>query len=157
MYYTRFETDLCEVILIGDESGLKRIHLVAEDSNRDLLIEDDWILNDDFFKKSILQLKEYFEGKRKTFDIKLCPEGTDFQKRVWEALKNIDYGKTVSYKDIAIEIGNEKASRAVGLANGKNPLPIVIPCHRVVGSNGKLTGYAFGMTLKEKIIQLEKH
>ncbi|MCH4890030.1 methylated-DNA--[protein]-cysteine S-methyltransferase [Acidaminobacter sp. JC074] len=157
MYYTRFETDICEVILIGDESGLKRIHLVAEDSNRDLEIKEEWLLNDDFFKEARCQLKAYFEGKRKTFDLKLNPDGTDFQKKVWQALGNIDYGQTVSYKDIAIEIGNEKASRAVGMANGKNPLPIVIPCHRVVGSNGKLTGYAFGMTLKEKIISLEKH
>ena len=157
MYYTKFKTSMCDVIIIGDESGIKRIHLNVENSNRELYLDENWILNDEFFDDAKSQLKEFFEGDRKTFDLKLNPDGTDFQKCVWEALKDIGYGETASYKDVAMMIGNEKASRAVGMANGKNPLPIVIPCHRVIGSNGKLTGYAFGMTLKKKIIELEKH
>ncbi|MGE7919292.1 methylated-DNA--[protein]-cysteine S-methyltransferase [Viridibacillus sp. NPDC093762] len=102
------------------------------------------------------QLDEYFKGERFEFTFSIKHEGTDFQKIVWNALLNIPYGKTVSYKDIAVSIGNEKAIRAVGNANGKNKLSIVIPCHRIIGSNGKLTGYAGGLWRKEWLLQHEK-
>lgn len=107
-------------------------------------------------KETITQLEEYFIKKRKTFDLPLKLEGTDFQKQVWKALLTIPYGKTATYKDIAKIIGNEKASRAVGMANNKNKLPIILPCHRVIGANGYLTGYAGGLEIKQKLLNLEK-
>ena len=106
-------------------------------------------------KKAHAQLEEYFTGKRKSFDFPLNPKGTEFQKKVWNALSEIPYGKTVSYKDIATRVGNPKASRAVGMANNKNPLMIIVPCHRVVGSNGAMVGYAGGLDVKEKLLKLE--
>jgi methylated-DNA-[protein]-cysteine S-methyltransferase len=102
------------------------------------------------------QLQEYFAGKRTFFDIALAPKGSGFQKQVWEALQNIPYGQTRSYLDIAEAIGNPRASRAVGNANNKNPIPIIIPCHRVVLSNGKLGGYALGTKIKQDLLDLER-
>lgn len=101
------------------------------------------------------QLQEYFFGKRKTFDLPLAIEGTEFQIKVWKALSEIPYGTTCSYKDIAIKIGNCKASRAVGMANNKNPIPIIVPCHRVIGASGKLVGYAGGLNIKQKLLNVE--
>lgn len=102
------------------------------------------------------QLIEYFEGKRTVFDLPLSPEGTEFQKKVWNVLKTIPYGETFSYKQVAEAAGNPKASRAVGMANNKNPIAIIIPCHRVIGSNGKLVGYAGGLSIKETLLGLEQ-
>ena len=107
-------------------------------------------------KKTAKQLGEYFDGKRKTFDLPLAPRGTEFQLTVWKALQTISCGKTCSYGQLAAMIGNPKASRAVGMANNRNPIAIIIPCHRVIGSDGSLTGYAGGLELKEKLILLEK-
>jgi len=101
------------------------------------------------------QLSEYIAGDRETFDVALDPEGSDFQKKVWKALLHIPFGETASYLDIALAIGNRKACRAVGAANGKNPIPIIIPCHRIIGSNGKLTGYAGGLPRKTYLLALE--
>ena len=101
------------------------------------------------------ELSEYFQGKRKVFSLPLNPSGTPFQKRCWEALLTIPYGKTCTYKDIAIAIGNEKACRAVGMANHRNPISIVIPCHRVIGADGSLTGYGGGLPIKEYLLKLE--
>ena len=106
-------------------------------------------------KKKYLELAEYFNGKRQIFNVPLSPEGTPFQKKVWEELKKIPYGQTATYKEIAKGIDNEKACRAVGMANNKNPIAIIIPCHRVIGSNGSLTGYAGGLTVKNKLLQIE--
>lgn len=108
-------------------------------------------------KEAIKQLHEYLEGKRNLFDLPLAPEGTEFQNKVWNALKEIPFGETRSYGEIAKVIGNEKASRAVGMANNKNPIMIVIPCHRVIGANGKLVGYAGGVEVKEILLNLEKN
>ncbi len=102
------------------------------------------------------QLDEYFQGKRKYFDIELAPVGTEFQKKVWDALTQIPYGEVCSYKDIATKIGNDKASRAVGMANNKNPITIIVPCHRVIGSSGKLVGYFGGLDMKTGLLDLEK-
>lgn len=107
------------------------------------------------FATTIRQLEEYFAGRRKTFDLPLAPRGTEFQRRVWSALQKIPYGKTVAYADIAQRIGNPKGVRAVGLANGRNPIPIVIPCHRVIGKNGTLTGYGGGLPIKQKLLEIE--
>ena len=106
--------------------------------------------------KAAGQLGEYFSGKRKVFDIPINPQGTKFQLCVWNALKDIPYGETRSYKEIAIATGNHKACRAVGLANNKNPIWIIIPCHRVIGANGTLTGYGGGLEMKQNLLDLEK-
>ena len=108
-------------------------------------------------EKAIKQLDEYFSGQRKVFELPLNPQGTEFQKKVWGNLLKIPYGQTVSYKRLAEMSGNSFASRAVGMANNKNPIAIIIPCHRVIGADGKLTGYAGGLDLKRELIELEKH
>lgn len=102
------------------------------------------------------QLQEYFAGKRRSFDLPLAPEGTDFQKRVWKAIEEVPYGQTRSYSDIACIIGNPKACRAVGGANNKNPLPIIVPCHRIIGANGTLVGYGGGAKIKAYLLELEQ-
>jgi methylated-DNA-[protein]-cysteine S-methyltransferase len=109
-----------------------------------------------FTQQAVAQLGEYFAGKRTQFDLNLNPKGTDFQHQVWQQLVTIEYGKTCSYADIAKGINNPKAVRAVGAANGRNPLTIVVPCHRVIGSNGKLTGYAWGTSIKAGLLELEQ-
>ena len=106
--------------------------------------------------KTVLQLEEYFDGRRKEFDIPIKLRGTEFQKKVWKELLKIPYGATVSYKDIAIKIGNPKACRAVGMANHNNPILIIVPCHRVINKNKKLGGYALGLDLKRRMLELEK-
>ena len=108
-------------------------------------------------KKTITQLNEYFQGHRKQFDIPITPNGTPFQQKVWAALLAIPYGKTLSYAELAHRIDNHKAYRAVGQANNKNPIAIIIPCHRVIGKNGSLTGYASGIDIKNKLLKLEKN
>jgi len=105
--------------------------------------------------KAAEQLEEYFAGKRDRFDVPLNPHGTEFQCSVWKALQDIPYGETRSYKEIAQEIANPNACRAVGLANNKNPIWIMIPCHRVIGSNGTLTGYGGGLEMKQRLLELE--
>lgn len=120
---------------------------------------DGTITNDkktDFTDLVYEEIMEYLHGKRKTFDILYELEGTDFQKKVWKELTRIPYGQTRTYKDIARAIGNKNASRAVGMANNKNPLMIVVPCHRVIGTNGKLVGYAGGLDMKKEILDLEQ-
>ena len=102
------------------------------------------------------QLSEYFAGKRKRFSVKLNPAGTVFQQHVWQTLQTIPFGETTSYGDIATAIGNPKAARAIGMANNRNPIPIIIPCHRIIGRNGSLTGYAGGLPLKQALLTLEQ-
>ncbi|HEY3093359.1 MAG TPA: methylated-DNA--[protein]-cysteine S-methyltransferase, partial [Vicinamibacterales bacterium] len=116
----------------------------------------DWNHDDAAFGDVVSQLGEYFEGRRRQFDLPLAPAGTPFQQRVWSALLDIAYGETISYGELASRIGQKSASRAVGLANGSNPLPIVIPCHRVIGANGKLTGYGGGLPIKERLLAHER-
>lgn len=118
--------------------------------------EDEVKKETESIKKAYTQLEEYLSGKRTDFDIEIEMMGTEFQKKVWKELLNIPYGETRSYKDIAIAIKNEKACRAVGNANNKNPIAIIVPCHRVVGSNGSMTGYAGGIDIKEKLLKIEK-
>lgn len=157
IYYTTFNGPLCTIVLVGNEQGLSHLHLETKEGRRQFEIHQSWKRNDPFFSDIRGQLSEYFNGQRRYFDIKINPHGTEFQKRVWQELTTINYGELKSYKEIATAIGNAKASRAVGMANSKNPLPLIIPCHRVVGSNGKLTGFAHGLAVKEKLICLEQH
>ncbi|UOY08709.1 methylated-DNA--[protein]-cysteine S-methyltransferase [Muricauda sp. SCSIO 64092] len=133
--------------ITGDENGL--VSITVSDMERPLDIIPE-VLED-----AVHQLKEYFEGIRKTFDLTLNPQGTDFQKRVWEALLTIPFGKTVSYLELSKRLGDVKAIRAVAAANGKNPLWIVVPCHRVIGSNGDLVGYAGGLHRKKWLLEHE--
>lgn len=156
MYYTRFDSPLCEIILVGDGDGLTNLHLNTGEGKRKIEIPEDWVLNHDFFEDTIKQIKEYICGKRIRFNVKLNLRGTDFQRKVWHKLSEIPYGELRTYKDVAESIGNKKAVRAVGMANSKNPVPLIIPCHRVIGSNGKLTGFASGLSIKERMITLEQ-
>ena len=133
--------------ITGDENGL--VSITVSDMERPLDIIPE-VLED-----AVHQLKEYVEGVRKTFDLTLNPQGTDFQKRVWEALLTIPFGKTVSYLELSKRLGDVKAIRAVAAANGKNPLWIVVPCHRVIGSNGDLVGYAGGLHRKKWLLEHE--
>ena len=106
--------------------------------------------------KAIVQLTEYFEGRRREFDLPINPKGTEFQRKVWKALAGIPYGETRTYGEIATQIGNRKAARAVGNANNKNPILLLIPCHRVIGADGSLTGFGCGLNIKEYLLNLEK-
>lgn len=148
--YFCYDTEIGN-IKISEKNG-KIIGLGFSDYKKENEIEKET----DNIRKTYIQLKEYLSGKRKNFDIEIEMIGTDFQKKVWKELLNIPYGQTRSYKDIAIAIGNEKACRAVGNANNKNPIAIIVPCHRVVGSNGSMTGYAGGIDIKEKLLKIEK-
>ncbi len=155
-YYSEYLSPLCKIILIGNQTGLTRVYLETKESKQILTHKPEWIKNDSFFGIVKDQLDEYFRGERKEFTLSLNPEGTPYQKTVWKELRRIPYGKRCSYKDIASNIGNSKASRAIGMANGKNPLPLIVPCHRVVGSDGSMTGFAFGIDIKTKLLELEQ-
>ena len=155
MYYTKFNSEICEIVLAGDEQGLRYLHMTTGEGKRTFKILPEWKRDDDYFSDTVRQLKEYFRGDRRVFDVKLAPEGTDFQKTVWAALLEIPYGECRSYGELAAELGNPNACRAVGGANGRNPIPLIIPCHRVIGRTGKLTGFAYGVEVKRKLLELE--
>ena len=156
MYYTKFNTWLCEIILAGDEKGLAHLYLNTGQGSRQFEIQDSWELKPEFFKDTQSQILEYLAGKRTVFQVSLNPAGTEFQKKVWAQLRTIPYNTLAGYGEIAKKLGNPKAARAVGAANGNNPIPLIIPCHRVVGANGNLTGFAHGLAIKEKLIALEQ-
>ena len=120
------------------------------------ILKDVEIKETTLISKTINEIKEYLNGNRKKFDIPIKLNGTGFQKKVWNELLKIPYGETCSYKDIAIRINNEKGVRAVGMANHNNPIAIIVPCHRVIGKNGKLVGYAGGIDIKSKLLEIEK-
>ena len=153
MYYCYFETPIGELLLAGDGDGLAMIGFPQGSMRRDP--ESDWIYNEKPLATARKQLGEYFSGKRKSFDLPLQFDGTEFQVSVLRALQDIPYGETVSYGEIARRIGKPRAVRAVGAANGRNPLPIVVPCHRVIGSSGDLTGFGGGLDTKEALLRLE--
>jgi methylated-DNA-[protein]-cysteine S-methyltransferase len=134
--------------LLGDENGLASITVLNDEIPISTVIPE--LLED-----AVYQLQEYFEGSRDSFSLTLNPNGTNFQKRVWDALQDIPYGKTLSYLELSKILGDVKAIRAVAAANGKNPLWIVIPCHRVIGSDGSLTGYAGGLHRKKWLLDHE--
>lgn len=145
------ETPIGKIELIESKENLSRISF-EENFHNEIPIKET-----KFLKECKNQILEYFNGKRKKFTIPITLTGTKFQSLVWNALIQIPYGETKTYEQIAQIIGNQKACRAVGLANHNNPLPIVIPCHRVIGKNGKLTGYAGGINRKEQLILLEQN
>jgi methylated-DNA-[protein]-cysteine S-methyltransferase len=154
-YYSEETIDGIKITVLVSTQGIKKIILNRKKQDKELLQATKLHSNDPYLFEVFNQLNEYFSGSRKKFDLPLDIDGTEFQKKVWNELKKIPYGKTKSYKYIAEKLGDVKAIRAVGKANGQNPVPILIPCHRVIGSNGKLTGYAGGLDIKEKLLKIE--
>jgi len=153
-YTTYYQSEIGWLEIIGTHESIKVINFIEPEERDSNLadVEIPQVLTD-----GVTQLDEYFKGKRQVFSLKLAPEGTDFQKAVWHQLLEVPFGTTMSYLDIARAIGNEKAVRAVGAANGQNPIVIIVPCHRIIGSNGKLTGYGGGLWRKEWLLNHEGH
>lgn len=154
MFYDIIDTPLGRMTLVGDEHAL--IHIDLPEAKPPLTIASDWRRDANRFKEERRQFDRYFDGTSKTFDLPLAPRGTPFQQEVWRALCDIGYGETICYAELARRIGRPKASRAVGLANGANPLSIIVPCHRVIGANGSLTGYGGGMDAKRWLLDHEQ-
>jgi len=140
-------------MLAGDEHGLHFVYFL--NGVRSKIPNRDWTEDGKPFQEVIVQLNAYFKGKLRDFDLPLVLNGTEFQLPVWRRLQKIPYGETTSYGAIAKELGSPEAARAVGLANGANPIPIIVPCHRVIGSDGNLTGFGGGLPLKKKLLTLE--
>ena len=154
MIYDYVETDMVgTLILAGDEKGLRLLNFI--NGKYPVIIQGDWQRDPAHFKTVKAQLAAYFAGEHKTFEVDLFFEGTPFQMKVWSALLHIPYGTVVSYQWLARRIGNPDAVRAVGAANGRNPISIIIPCHRVIGKQGKLIGYGGGLDVKRRLIRLE--
>ena len=145
-----YESPIGNLTLIVNDTHLLKI--CFNESGLNTMVKETELI-----KKTKRELDEYFAGKRTVFTIPLDPRGTEFQKQVWSELLNIPYGQTISYKELAEKVKNAKYSRAVGMSNNKNPIPIIIPCHRVIGSQGKLVGYRGGLNIKEKLINLENN
>ncbi|OLB88867.1 MAG: cysteine methyltransferase [Acidobacteria bacterium 13_2_20CM_2_57_6] len=153
VFYTTLESPVGTLLLAGDSQALRMVSF--QSSKHAEPPQADWKQDKAPFAEVIRQLRAYFRGERKEFDLPLAPEGTEFQLRVWNRLRTIPYGETISYAQLAERIGNPKAVRAVGLANGSNPIPIIIPCHRVIGSDGSLTGFGGGLPTKKMLLELE--
>ncbi len=139
--------------MVGEDGLLEELHF--PNSAEHTVIEDSWNHSEEYFTDILQQLEEYFAGDRQSFKVKMNLKGTDFQRSVWQELQRVPYGKTASYREIAERINNPKACRAVGGANGKNPIPIIIPCHRIIGNDGSLTGFGGGIELKKELLRLE--
>ncbi len=152
--YCYLESIVGRLLVAGDEEGLRYISFMK--GKKRIAPEIDWREDRRFLDEPIRQLDLYFQGRLKQFTLKLAPQGTPFQLSVLRALQEVPYGETISYRDLAQRIGRPKASRAVGAANARNPLPIVIPCHRVIGSDGSLVGFGGGLEVKKKLLDLEK-
>ena len=149
IYY--YETPIGKMGVAETDGAISHILFDGEKISKDFEVKETKII-----KSASKQLKEYFSGKRKDFDLPLFLDGTPFQVSVWKALQTIPFGETRSYKDIAVQVGCPKGPRAVGLANNRNKIPIVIPCHRVIGTNGKLVGFGGGLPTKQFLLDLEK-
>lgn len=154
-YFHYYDSPLGQILLVANDVALTGLHFVGEKYYP--AITTDWQQRSDanMIARASAQIDEYFAGQRKDFDLPVDPAGTPFQRDVWQALRNIPYGVTTNYGTLAQRLGKPKASRAVGAANGRNPISIVIPCHRVIGANGDLTGYAGGMARKESLLRME--
>jgi methylated-DNA-[protein]-cysteine S-methyltransferase len=153
MYYHVMQSPIGDLLLAGDEQALQAVYF--QGGPRPIRPERDWQADARPFREAVRQLQAYFSGKLQKFDLPLAPEGTDFQMKVWRALQSIPYGETWSYGELARRIRKPTASRAVGAANGQNPIPVIIPCHRVIGANGLLTGFGGGLPIKRKLLELE--
>ena len=155
-YYATVSSPVGDLLLVSDGKDLIRVSMEKQKFAAE--IGEDWIEKNDVpvLKLAAEQLKSYFAGLLDHFDLPLAFRGTEFQNRVWSELTKIPYGQTISYGELARRVGNPQASRAVGLANGKNPIAIIVPCHRVIGTNGTLTGYGGGLPRKKKLLELEQ-
>jgi methylated-DNA-[protein]-cysteine S-methyltransferase len=153
LLYTKMDSPIGELLLVGDGEALCRLDM--QQGRRPARIGPRWERRDDAFAGVRRQLTEYFDGRRRSFDVPLALEGNSFELRVWDALREIPYGETVSYGAIAQRIGSPDAPRAVGLANGRNPIAVIVPCHRVIGANGTLVGYGGGLERKRLLLDLE--
>jgi methylated-DNA-[protein]-cysteine S-methyltransferase len=154
MRYRSIESPIGPLLLAGDDNGLR--HLLFAAGKSSVRPKPEWEPDCTSLTETVRQLTAYFSGKLRAFDLPLAPEGTPFQQQVWRRLCDIPYGETTTYGKLAERIGNPKAVRAVGLANGSNPIAIIIPCHRVIGSNGSLTGYGGGLPIKKALLELER-
>ena len=150
MLYTEIDAPIGALLVAGDGECVHEIHFAPAKPRAD------WVRDDNAFAAVKQQLREYFAGDRRAFDVEIAMAGTPFQLQVWSALRAIPYGETRSYAEIAAGIGRPNAVRAVGAANGANPIPIVVPCHRVIGSNGSLTGFGGGLGVKRRLLELER-
>jgi methylated-DNA-[protein]-cysteine S-methyltransferase len=150
MFFTHVDSPVGPLTLVGDGAGLRQLLFGHHKP------QAEWRPDGKPLAEAACQLRAYFGGELKEFALTLAPEGTAFQLAVWRQLSQIPYGETISYGELARRVGNPKASRAVGLANGSNPIAIIVPCHRVIGSNGKLTGYGGGLPIKEQLLALER-
>jgi len=153
VFYNWYDSPVGRLLLAGSPSGLSFVSFSR--GKHAVPVRADWIEDRKAFTSVIEQLEEYFVGKRRRFELVLRPQGSQFQLAVWTELQSISYGETISYTDLALRIGKPKAVRAVGAANGANPIPIIIPCHRVIGSNGSLTGFGGGLPIKKRLLELE--
>ncbi|HZF24676.1 MAG TPA: methylated-DNA--[protein]-cysteine S-methyltransferase [Steroidobacteraceae bacterium] len=152
IYWHEIDSPIGRLLLVGERERLKLLHFQSASRRRP---EEGWIADSSAFESVRRQLREYFAGRRRAFDLGLMMPGTPFQCAVWSALRAIPYGETISYAELARRLGRPRAVRAVGSANGANPLPIVVPCHRVIGSDGSLTGFGGGLELKRSLLALE--
>lgn len=155
LFFKEISSPVGKLKLVANDEALVAILWEKEKLGRVRLNEMEMSDKHSILIKTENQLNEYFSGKRKVFDLPLCPIGTTFQQIVWDELRQIPFGETRSYGELALKMGSPKASRAVGAANGKNPISIVVPCHRVIGKNGKLTGFAGGLGIKDILLKLE--
>jgi len=154
VHYARIDSPVGPLLLAASDDGLHAIEF--HDARHPVKRGDDWRDgNHPLLREAERQLREYFAGKRRSFDLPLAPKGTPFQREVWQALASIPYGRTSSYGELAARVGRPSASRAIGAANGRNPLPIVLPCHRVIGADGSLTGFGGGLPTKQFLLKLE--
>ncbi len=154
VFYRHVDSPVGPLLIAGDDTGVRLIEFHTP--RHPLPRGDDWREGDnDVLRTLQTQLEEYFSGRRRRFDLPLSPQGTDFQRQVWSELANIPFGGTISYADLALRVGRPTATRAVGAANGRNPIPIVLPCHRVIGADGSLTGFGGGLPTKQFLLQLE--
>jgi methylated-DNA-[protein]-cysteine S-methyltransferase len=153
MIYTTFNSPIGELLLAGDDSGLRILSM--QSAPRPRRIGPGWIREDESFAEARAQLEQYFGASRQEFDVELSLQGNPFELRVWQELCEIPYGETVSYGEIARTIGVPSAARAVGLANARNPIALIVPCHRVIGADGTLTGYGGGLERKRFLLDLE--
>jgi methylated-DNA-[protein]-cysteine S-methyltransferase len=153
MIYTTMESPIGELLLLGDGDVLHGLYMQA--GRKPIRVQTAWARDDSAFADVRRQLSEYFAGERSDFDVAMHLEGSAFQRTVWHALTEIPYGQTISYGELARRIGRPDLARAVGTANGQNPIAVIVPCHRVIGSNGKLVGYGGGLDNKRRLLELE--
>ena len=153
MLYTTFDSPLGELLAVGDGSALHGLYM--QEGHTAIAVDRRWEPDEEPFADLSAQLAEYFAGRRTTFDVPLTLAGSPFQQRVWRALRDIPYGETSSYGAIARRLGVPSAARAVGVANGQNPVCVIVPCHRVIGADGSLTGYGGGLDRKRLLLELE--